>query len=179
MIIENSFTCIEEMVDHMFPFFKPLGALKQRLLRLKWRSIDVIHLIDVPLLMLSSDKDEIVPNSHMHRLKEAATGSSALELHTFPNATHNDIFQVGGDRYWTIKRNFIDKVMQAQDGTSSAAEATAAVIEVKLDELRSMKPTELKELAQRCRLNLTGCAEKQDIIDRFQSAAPSEHFYLT
>jgi len=110
VIIENTFTCIEDMVDHMFPFLSPLGPLKQKFLRLRWRSIDVFGKISLPLLLLSSDKDEIVPAGHMHTLKAAATGAEFCEMHTFPQATHNDIFQAGGQKFWDAKRNFIKKV---------------------------------------------------------------------
>eukprot|EP00658_Telonema_sp_P-2_P078512 TRINITY_DN7366_c0_g1_i2.p1 TRINITY_DN7366_c0_g1~~TRINITY_DN7366_c0_g1_i2.p1 ORF type:complete len:326 (-),score=67.60 TRINITY_DN7366_c0_g1_i2:398-1375(-) len=110
VIIENTFTCIEEMVGSVFP---PLGwavkwspFLRDRCLRLKWRSIDAIGEIELPILMLSSTEDEIVPAAHMTRLKAAAKGTHHCVVETF-KATHNDIWAVAGEKYWLAKRNFL------------------------------------------------------------------------
>jgi len=140
VIIENSFTSVEAMVDHMFPFLTPVPAsIKAKLLRLRWRSIDVVDRcnfnpistlfrphsnsiltpfnvdrITIPICFLSSDEDEIVPNLHMHELKDAATRAAFRELHTFPKATHNDIWMAGGGAYWQAKGAFIAKVLGQQ-----------------------------------------------------------------
>jgi len=109
VIVENSFTSIEDMADSMFPFLKLLGSVKRSLMRLKWRSIDVIHEITLPLLFLSADKDEIVPKVQMHMLKSKAS-AAICEMHTFKDASHNDIWEKGGAEYWTAKKEFVDRV---------------------------------------------------------------------
>lgn len=115
VIIENSFTSVEAMVDHMFPFLSPVPqSIKSKLLRLSWRSCDVIGNVTLPICFLSSDEDEIVPNSQMHELKEMATGAAFSELHTFAKATHNDIWSVGGRPYWEAKGGFIHKALAHQ-----------------------------------------------------------------
>ena len=48
----------------------------------------------------------------MHALHAAATGTEHAELHTFPKATHNDIFETGGRKYWEAKRDFLQKVIK-------------------------------------------------------------------
>eukprot|EP00656_Telonema_subtile_P029870 TRINITY_DN3292_c0_g1_i4.p1 TRINITY_DN3292_c0_g1~~TRINITY_DN3292_c0_g1_i4.p1 ORF type:complete len:147 (-),score=30.96 TRINITY_DN3292_c0_g1_i4:78-518(-) len=112
VIIENTFTCIEDMVGSVFP---PLGwavkyspALRDRFLRLQWRSIDVISQITYPILMLSSLEDEIVPAGHMQLLKASATGSKSCVLESF-HATHNDIWMAAGEGYWQVKKRFIEQ----------------------------------------------------------------------
>jgi len=45
----------------------------------------------------------------MHALKEAATGAEFLDFHTFPKASHNDIFITGGRKYWDAKAAFLKK----------------------------------------------------------------------
>lgn len=112
VILENTFTCIEDMVGSVFP---PLGwavkyspMLRERFLRLHWRSIDVISQIPYPMLMLSSLEDEIVPAKHMQLLKAAATGTKSCVLETF-HATHNDIWMVAGEGYWNAKKRFIEQ----------------------------------------------------------------------
>jgi hypothetical protein len=68
IIVANTFTSVSDMLDSVFPIFA-YEFLKKRFLRLKWRNIDHIPKITVPMIMLSSVHDEIVPASHMLRLK--------------------------------------------------------------------------------------------------------------
>jgi len=110
VILENTFTCIEEMVGSVFA---PLGwiikwspALKNKFLRLQWRSIDVIDQVTYPILMLSSLEDEIVPASHMVSLQAKATASKSCTMETY-HAGHNDLWQAGGKKYWETKMHFI------------------------------------------------------------------------
>lgn len=105
LIVENSFTSISDVVDEKFPFLN-IPFFKQLFLRLHWRSIDVIPQIKLPILFLASIQDEIVPYAHMRELKQAATGASSAEIHSF-NATHNDIWVAGGDKYWQVKKTFV------------------------------------------------------------------------
>jgi len=106
-IIENSFTSISDMVDHMFGFLRFFKAL---VLRMEWRSVDLIPKITTPILFLSSAEDEIVPPVHMQRLFERADKSLFKEMKVYARATHNDLFMVGGDAYYEDMRNFIEKV---------------------------------------------------------------------
>lgn len=178
LIIENSFTSVEDMVDCMFPFFKPLGGLKKWFLRLSWRSIDVIGDITLPTLFLSADKDEIVPNTHMHALEGAATSTSFKEMHTFKDATHNDIWERGGEAYWRAKRKFLDRVLghgvtthkTTQDTAQAAGseERVGPVVVMKTD-LAEMQGTELKRLAQQCGVNIRGCSERAEIVAAFEA----------
>ena len=45
------------MVGHLFPFLQPVPqSIKRQLLRLRWRSIDVVGDITLPMLFLSADQ---------------------------------------------------------------------------------------------------------------------------
>jgi pimeloyl-ACP methyl ester carboxylesterase len=52
-IVENTFTCISDMVDRLFPFLKPL---KKYLLRIDWPSHKRVPLISHPILFLAGQK---------------------------------------------------------------------------------------------------------------------------
>lgn len=162
------------MVDHMFPFFNVWPWLKKRLLRLKWRSVDSIANIKLPLLLMTSVKDEIVPTVLMHDLRKAATGAVSCDFHEFKDATHNDIWMKGGAQYWQAKKSFIDKVAHS---VRSAPTAAATPILIVRADLQTMKGAQIKKLAQEVGLNIAGCAEKGDFIEKFEQSAGSNARY--
>jgi len=72
LILENTFTSISDMVDHIFPF---LARFKQVILRINWPSIARIPNVRLPMLFVLGTNDEIVPPHHIYRLHEAATSA--------------------------------------------------------------------------------------------------------
>ena len=60
------------MVDSLLPLVSPLKAL---ILRIGWKSLELVSSLDIPLLFVSGGKDELVPQSHMRKLFEAASES--------------------------------------------------------------------------------------------------------
>lgn len=117
LIIENSFTSISDMVDAKFPILN-VPFFKEFFLRLKWDSETAIKTLPpkLPILFLSSSRDEIVPATQMHALKQAAAASSEASaaaraertLVSF-DATHNDIWMAGGHAYWAAKKSFLSR----------------------------------------------------------------------
>lgn len=110
-------------VDAKFPFLN-VPFFKDFFLRLKWDSETAIKTLPptLPILFLSSTKDEIVPSSQMHALKKAAVDSTegyyegaggassvAVAERTLVSfdATHNDIWLAGGHSYWAAKKTFL------------------------------------------------------------------------
>jgi pimeloyl-ACP methyl ester carboxylesterase len=67
--MENTFTSISDMADHILPLFK---RFKHILLRMHWPSIDRIPNVKVPMLFVGGTQDEIVPAPHTKRLHDAA-----------------------------------------------------------------------------------------------------------
>ena len=104
-MVENSFTSISAMVDAKFPFLN-IPFFKEFFLRLKWDSLSTIRRLSLPILFLSSARDEIVPASQMVALHDAAAAASTRKFHLFREATHNDISVKGGQDYWDAKRRF-------------------------------------------------------------------------
>ncbi len=80
MIVENTFTSIEDMAGVAFPPLRGLVGEGKRfnwLVRDKWRSIDRVgKLKDVPILFLVSLADEIVHPGQMARLYEVGGGDA-------------------------------------------------------------------------------------------------------
>jgi len=84
-------------------------------LRLRWDSLGTVSgggVAGVPLLLLSSTRDEIVPAAQMAQLRDAAKGAAGngtkVHFHSF-DATHNDIWAAGGALYWAAKRAFLQE----------------------------------------------------------------------
>lgn len=81
LILENTFTSIGQMVDHIFPF---ISFLKQVILCIDWNSLDAIKDLKLPILFISGRNDNIVPPVHMDRLYEGAK-----------QATYKDMYKIG------------------------------------------------------------------------------------
>ena len=109
VILGNTFTSIEELVGSLY-WWLNWPMLLRRLLRLQWRSIEHIRHIRVPMLLLVSLKDEIVPSHHTRRLKEAAVGAPYVEMHVVEEGHHNDLWLKGGSDYLLWLRDFLESV---------------------------------------------------------------------
>lgn len=124
LIVENTFTSIPEMVDHLMPLLRPL---RPWILRLKWPSIDIIHRIDNPILFISALKDELVPPIMMKRLHDAAKVDRAaaekdsVEIYTVPDAGHGDCMLKAGDAYYDRMNQFIYKYLRVRLGSMENA----------------------------------------------------------
>ena len=93
LLLENTFTSVQEMAVQLFPLLRATSCIMDRLLENKWQNIDRIENVNCPILFLSGAKDNIVPPSHMKRLYELASSNSSnnVKMKIFPNSGHNDI----------------------------------------------------------------------------------------
>jgi hypothetical protein len=103
LILETPFTSILEMGKKLYPFL-PLSLL----LKTKYDSLAKIRNIKVPILVMHGDKDDLVPFEHGKRLYDIA--NEPKEFYTIPGAGHNDTHIVGGDKYFDVIRNFVNKL---------------------------------------------------------------------
>ena len=90
VIIENSFTSIGEMVDHLMPLVAPFKKWIQKIF---WPSIDRVGDITAPMCFISGLKDEIVPKHHCKRLHDAAVKAKFKVFHEFPEGNHNETWK--------------------------------------------------------------------------------------
>lgn len=113
LIIENTFTSIEETVPNMMGFLKPLigpGKPCNWLVRNKWYSNKRIeNLKDVPMLFLSSLADEMLHPGQMLTLylSHAAPPWSFVP---FEGARHMDCFETHAPLYWPAVQEFMGRL---------------------------------------------------------------------
>mmetsp|Transcript_72970 Transcript_72970/g.89501 ORF Transcript_72970/g.89501 Transcript_72970/m.89501 type:complete len:324 (+) Transcript_72970:39-1010(+) len=105
IIIENTFTCISDMVKKVFPFLD-FYFIKKYMLKIHWKSIERINKINKKLLFIGSQNDEVVPHEQMIKLYNNATYNDKT-FYKVNNATHNDAWMIGGDTYFDKIKQFI------------------------------------------------------------------------
>lgn len=101
VIVENTFTSVSDMVDHLMPLIAPLKAL---VLRIRWNSLAIVPSLTVPVLYLAGARDELVPHQHMIKLYRATNGA---KIHVVKDGTHNETWMQGGQEYWDAFRGFL------------------------------------------------------------------------
>ncbi len=93
LMLENTFTCIADLIDVLMPklsYFKFL-------LRNPWRNVDVVPHLKLPCLFISSGKDELIPKGMMPRLQSLyGANKDLVESIHFPDAGHMNANQFPG-----------------------------------------------------------------------------------
>lgn len=115
LIVENTFLSVEDMVPQVLP---PLGALigtgkpLNCLVTNKWRNVaEIERLTDMPLLLMASVRDEMVPFEQMQRL-HAAVVTSHCSWVEFPRSRHMDAYVREPDLYWSALQQFMGKYVE-------------------------------------------------------------------
>ena len=96
IVLENTFTSIDNMVDTLFP---PLKYVKPLMLNMHWDTASLIEEIRSPLLIVVGEKDEIVPSDHGLILFDKAKNSIFKDILTVKDGMHNDTWQVANVDY--------------------------------------------------------------------------------
>lgn len=104
VVLENTFTSVEQMALQLFPLLNSVRCVLSRLLENKWENAKCIPRINRPLLFLSSGRDQIVPPVQMRSMYEMARdaaeirgdGTQTVSFEFFPNCGHNDMPYVEG-----------------------------------------------------------------------------------
>lgn len=102
VILENTFLLIPKTVPHIFPALRYFTAFVHQ----KWDSERLVPAIpaDIPLLLFSAGKDEIVPPGHMDRIYNLSR-STDKTIFKYETSTHNDT--VVQPEYWDRVHSFI------------------------------------------------------------------------
>lgn len=113
IIIENAFTSIPDMAGALMGFLAPLvgrGKLFNFLVRDKWDNEAIVSALrDVPTLLISSGKDEMVPAWQM-RLLYTARGLDKSEWRFFSEGRHLDLYESHEAEYWPVIGNFMETI---------------------------------------------------------------------
>lgn len=101
LIIESTFTSVPDMGARQYPFL-PIKLLA----RIQYNSLERMSLINVPILIVHSPDDEIIPYSHGQQLFQAANEPKAfLQL----SGGHNEGFIISGQHYEEGLKSFIER----------------------------------------------------------------------
>ncbi|KAL3805366.1 hypothetical protein HJC23_009073 [Cyclotella cryptica] len=121
ILVENTFTCISDMVDHLLPIVAPLKSL---VLRISWDSFSIVPKLTVPTLFLAGAKDTLVPHEHMLRLyreRKAGKVHSVVRMHIVKDGTHNETWMQGGKEYWMAIQSFLREALFAHSAAFPSA----------------------------------------------------------
>ena len=108
VILENTFTCIADMVLKVMPLLGPLVGRNRPLhflLRNRWDSDRRIARLTVPVLFIVGEQDELVPPAHMHALHQATTSTKTLI--SIGDGKHMSTWITGKKQYWDAIRKFV------------------------------------------------------------------------
>lgn len=111
LILENTFTSMGKIVDHVLPGSK---YFKWFILRNYWPSEERIGLIDAPILFVSGGRDRLIPPSHMVELRDKAKLAKFVEWKLVENGDHNDTWEKAGNLYVIWIRQFIDRSLSLE-----------------------------------------------------------------
>ena len=105
LIVENTFTSIADMVDHMLPVLRPI---KSFVVRMYYPSIDLVPQLTLPTLFISGEKDLLLPPVQMRQLYDAhGAPEKDKELYLIPEGGHNDAWEKGGEEYMKKFAQFV------------------------------------------------------------------------
>lgn len=99
LILVSPFDSMQAMGRKHYPFF-PMHFLKD-----KYRSIDKIAHVHMPLLILHGEKDKLVPIEHGRLLFD--TANEPKMMISYPNRTHSDMDAIQTDILEFIRKNVV------------------------------------------------------------------------
>ena len=109
LIVQSSFTSMRQMVDRMgyYRIFPSRLILHQ-----KFDSIQKVASLKIPVLFIHGVADEMIPYQMSEKLFAAAPEPKQLFL--APEAGHNNVAEVTGEKYSQIIRDFVQLVNNNQ-----------------------------------------------------------------
>ncbi|KAK9838633.1 hypothetical protein WJX74_000226 [Apatococcus lobatus] len=112
LMVENTFTSIEDVAPKVLPMLSFLlgpRGIANWLVRNKWKNIvEIRKLTGLPLLLLSSLQDELLPPSQMRELRAAAPDPKRCTWVEFPYAGHMDAYELARTEYWPAVAEFFE-----------------------------------------------------------------------
>jgi len=99
LVIESAFTSTKGMAKTLTLF-----ALLSPVLPTNYNNLEKIRRVPAPKLIVHGDRDEIVPFMMGRKLFEAATDRKFF--YPVKDAGHNDVFIVGGEKYFEVFADF-------------------------------------------------------------------------
>lgn len=101
LILESTFTSVPDMAAQLYPFLPA-----RRLARIHYNTLERLPTLNVPVLIVHSPDDEVIPYDHGRRLFAAARAPKEfLEL----RGGHNEGFIISAERYEAGLNGFITR----------------------------------------------------------------------
>ncbi|PSF35717.1 phospholipase [Aphanothece hegewaldii CCALA 016] len=104
VILQGSYTSMRKMANYTIPY---LWLPFDWILTQQFNSIDKVRSLKVPFLFIHGTKDRVVPFLMSQELYNAASQPKTLLL--IPDAGHNDLVTVGGQKYLQVIQDFLQK----------------------------------------------------------------------
>lgn len=108
-VIENTFTNISSMAEAVFPLFRYIPGLKNKLLRLKWESNKQVPHLKTPLFYISGEVDTFVPTEQTWELYNTSHKTDWKDIWIVPGGNHNNTFIMAGPAYFDKCQAFMTK----------------------------------------------------------------------
>jgi pimeloyl-ACP methyl ester carboxylesterase len=105
LILESAFTSLHDMARALYPFLP--GFLFRRI-RGRFDTAEELRRVVSPTLVVHGVEDEIVPICMGRELFQVAQGAGS-EWMEVPVAGHNDVFWLGGEKYFRVMGEFSRK----------------------------------------------------------------------
>jgi fermentation-respiration switch protein FrsA (DUF1100 family) len=103
LILESAFTSSLEMMRLYAPFLGHWQAQGPA-----YDNLSLIPRLTIPVLIIHGEQDEIIPVAMGRRLYAAAP--EPKELYIIHKAHHNDVYNLGGEAYFTRWRHFVHQI---------------------------------------------------------------------
>ncbi|KAL0054970.1 hypothetical protein WJX82_005301 [Trebouxia sp. C0006] len=140
LIVENTFWSIEAVVGKVMPFLAPFvgpGRLFNFLIRNRWYNEKAIaKLGQLPVCLLSSLQDEMLPPEHMERMHKMLLAQQGRVTWVPLQAGHMDAYETAAQDYWPAVAKFTQHYAhsletdpeddQSNAGVQEAVQATNA-----------------------------------------------------
>jgi len=101
LIVESSFTNARAMARRMFVI-----PLVEYVVKSRFDSLQKIHLVHAPILIVHGTSDEVIPFAMAQQLFAAAP--EPKRFYPVEGAGHNDLLEVGGKSYLDGLKSFVD-----------------------------------------------------------------------
>lgn len=100
IILENTFTSIKDVAIDLVPLiFRPLAHILLFLtLTNRWKSINLIKDVRIPVLFVKSVKDELIPIKQMNELSDRC--ESRHYEYVIEDGTHNETWILNTEEYF-------------------------------------------------------------------------------
>jgi fermentation-respiration switch protein FrsA (DUF1100 family) len=106
LITESSFTSILDVANNYGSFYRLFPS--KILINQRFDSLSKVPLLQMPLLLIHGRDDQLIPVSMSEGLYAVAKPPKQLII--VPEAGHNDVFRVGGEKYLQAIKNFTQLV---------------------------------------------------------------------